>query len=55
MLGLYVEYIRYALGQTYAVCQVYLFRAYANNVKYMYTSISGHIVDSNGFMLSIYT
>ena len=36
MLGLYVEYSRLA--------------AYAKNVKCMYTSVSGHIVDCREFI-----
>ena len=29
--------------------------AYTNNVKYMYISISGHIVDCSEFIQGIYT
>ena len=46
MLGLYVDYSCNALGYICAISQAYLFRAYANNMKCMYMSVSGHIVDA---------
>ena len=40
---------------TYIQCGIHVFRAYANNVKCMYTRIPVHIDDCNVFILGIYT
>ena len=55
MWGLYVDYNRSAVGHIYAMCQAYLFRAYASNVKVMYTTAPGHIVDCIKFIWGTYT
>ena len=48
VLGLYVEHSTHALAGVFVM-------AYASNVKYMYTSISDHIVDCSEFMWGIYS
>ena len=50
MLSLYAAHSRDIVGHTCAVWQVYLFMACANNMKCMYTGVSGHIVDSSYFI-----
>ena len=50
MWGLYVDYSSYAVGRIYATQEAYLFGAYANTVKCMYTSAAGHIPDCIEFL-----
>ena len=50
MWGLYVDYSSSDMGHIHTVWQAYLFRLYANNVKCVYTSIPGHIVDCSEFI-----
>ena len=50
MWGLHVDYITGAVEHAYTMWQAYMFRAYANNVKCMYISACGHIVDCIEFI-----
>ena len=45
MWGLHVDYITSAMGHTCLMWKIYMFGAYASNVKCMYTSVSCDIVD----------
>ena len=45
MWGLHIDYNISAVGHIYVKWQAYLFGAYDDNVKFMYTSASGHIID----------
>ena len=47
MCILYVDYGSTAVGQICTMWHAYLFGAYANTVKCMYSSASDHIVDCN--------
>ena len=56
MKGLYVDYNRSVVGHICAMWLVYLSRAYAFNVKFMYTSVPGHIFDAlNAYEVYILT
>ena len=49
MWGLYVDNSRNVLGHVYKVTGIVV-KANANNVKCMYTSVSGHTVDFSDFI-----
>ena len=42
---MYVEYIGSVVGHVCAMCHAYCSGAHARNVKFMYTSAPGHIVE----------
>ena len=50
MQSLYVDYSSSAVGCTCSMWQADISEAYANNVKCMYTSAPGHIVDCSEFI-----
>ena len=50
MLALYIDHSSSAVKHTCALWQAYLVRAYASNMKCMYTNIPGKIVDCSDFI-----
>ena len=54
MWGLYVDYSRSAVGHIMQCGGHICSGANANNVKFMYTSAFGHVIDCSDFINDVY-
>ena len=53
--GLYVDYSCGEVGHICEMLETYCSGIYTNNVKYVYSSVLGHIIDCSEFMWFLYT
>ena len=54
MQGPYLEYSSSVVKHVCTIWKAYLFRMYASNVKYMFNSVPGYIVDCSEVTWGIY-